>query len=376
MYYNGLRRSCQERRALMECRKCKKEIPDNSIYCNLCGTKQERSKSNRHRGNGEGTVYQRGKTWTARVIVGWWVDDNCVAHPHIRTKGGFRTKREALECIPELKRGSAPDVNITFQNLYQKWSDIHFAKIGDSTAKGYATAYNHFKPIWGIAFKNLDSEDLQKCLDEGNKGRRTKETMKALAGCLYKFADKKKITDRNESVHLDVGRDRKATRPAFSTKQVDLISKAAANGDIRAVYTLCLIYTGFRPNEMLTLTRDAYHKEADVEYFVGGGKTAAGTDRTVPISPKIKPYIYPLLLKADPFIFPCENGLLMNDAFFRDKYFYPLLADLGIQSVPTKRTPGVLVPYSCRHTFANMLKNVDGANKDKASRGQIGRAHV
>ena len=24
----------------MLCRKCKKEIPDNSIYCNFCGTKQ------------------------------------------------------------------------------------------------------------------------------------------------------------------------------------------------------------------------------------------------------------------------------------------------------------------------------------------------
>ena len=49
----------------MLCRKCKQEIPDNSVFCNHCGTRQETAKRptrGRTRGNGEGTVYQRGKT--------------------------------------------------------------------------------------------------------------------------------------------------------------------------------------------------------------------------------------------------------------------------------------------------------------------------
>lgn len=354
----------------MLCRKCKKEIPDNSVFCNHCGAKQEAAKRSkgRTRGNGEGTVYQRGKTWTARVIVGWWVDDNCVAHPHLRTKGGFKTKKEALEFIPILRQTEGDQlIGITFQKLYERWYDDHETKVGESTMKGYAAAYNHFKPIWGVKFAKLVTEDMQKCLDAGSNGRRTKETMKSLANCLYSYAIARKVVGTNFAQMLYVGRDQKGTHPAFTTKQVEQIRQAAAAGDVRAIYTYCLIYLGFRPGEMLSLTRESYHKEGDVEYIIGGGKTAAGTDRTVPISPKIKPYIYQLILKANPHIFPREDGGRMNDRVFRNSMFYPLLADLGIQPIPTDEAPAQYVPYSCRHTFANLLKNVEGAGKDKAS---------
>ena len=55
----------------------------------------------------------------------------------------------------------------------------------------------------------------------------------------------------------------------------------------------------------------------------------------------------------------------MNDKYFRDKVFYPLMDKLGFQSTDPARPK--LVPYSCRHTFANLLKNVKGADVDKAA---------
>ena len=213
----------------------------------------------------------------------------------------------------------------------------------------------------------VTTDDMQKCLDD-QKGRRTREVMKALAGLLYKYALARQIATHNYAQYLYVGNEKKGTHPAFTMEQLAKIKKAAESGDVRAIYTVCLIYTGFRPGEMLALKREDYHRTSEDEWFVGGGKTEAGTDRTVPISPKIKPYVHELVMRAKTYIFgKPRNGSKMDDKYFRDTMFYPLLADLEIQALPSEDNPAELVPYSCRHTFANLLKNVEGANKDKAS---------
>jgi integrase len=74
-----------------------------------------------------------------------------------------------------------------------------------------------------------------------------------------------------------------------------------------------------------------------------------------------------LILKADPWIFPKPEGGRMDDDCFRDRVFYPLLAALNIQPIPDKEHPATLVPYSCRHTFANLMKDVTGSDTDKSA---------
>ena len=66
------------------------------------------------------------------------------------------------------------------------------------------------------------------------------------------------------------------------------------------------------------------------------------------------------------YLFPKDDGTQMSAKYFRDNYFYPVLAAAGIQPIPTPEHPAYYVPYSCRHTFANLLKNAPGSDKDKA----------
>ena len=60
----------------INCRKCKKEILDDSKFCNYCGSKQVLEHSSKKRGNGEGTVYKdKSGKWIIEYTLGWDVID-------------------------------------------------------------------------------------------------------------------------------------------------------------------------------------------------------------------------------------------------------------------------------------------------------------
>ena len=84
----------------MTCSKCGSEMPQNAVFCPFCGRRViSLPERKTRRGNGQGCVYRRGKTWTAVVTVGY----DSEAKRITRSKSGFRTKKEALEAIPGLK---------------------------------------------------------------------------------------------------------------------------------------------------------------------------------------------------------------------------------------------------------------------------------
>lgn len=356
----------------MLCRKCNGIIPDGSSFCNLCGAKQQLAaqRKTRKRANGEGSVYKDPNTgkWIAAYVEGYVLDNKGKARPVRRVKKGFPSKAAALEFMPKLKEGVTlnPDHNITLQGLYKRFEEQHEDRVSTSTMACYKSAFKHYKDLWHIRFTDIGVDDLQNCITECSAGRRTKENMKTLGLLLYKYAGSRNITQNNYAQYLYVGSEQKGTHPSFTTEQIEKIRSAI--GKIPgADYVYCMIYTGYRPNEMLSLTRENYRIEDGIEYLVGGFKTEAGTNRSVTISPKLRPIILPLIMAANPYIFPRADGKQMDDKWFRDKYFYPLLSELGIQQIPDKDHPAYYVPYSCRHTFSNLIKAVKGNEKDKSS---------
>lgn len=356
----------------MLCRKCKVEIPDDSVFCNYCGVRQAAKKHTHRRGNGQGTVYPRGQTYTAMVVLGYRPvkqPDGTIKKRAIKsTKGGFRTKKEAIEYLPTLrkspsKREKAP----IFIDVYDQWAKAYSDKVSKSTMYCYKSAIKYFKPIYAYRFDEIGVEDLQDCVSDCPHTRRTKENMKALASLLFKFALPRHWSDMNYAAFIDASDDTAdGTYPPFTTAQLETI-RAAVGCIPHAEEIYCLIYTGMRPTELFSLTPADLYTQDGITWVEGGIKTAAGKGRAVTLSPKIAPYFVTRAKEQTDFLFPRNDGKQMTAEYFRDNYFYSALAAMGIQPLPDKDHKAIFVPYSCRHTFSNLIKDASGTDKDKAA---------
>ena len=98
------------------------------------------------RGNGQGTAYKRGRTWTAQVVIGY--RDNKTPGgqrvPIKRTKGGFHTKAEAIAACAYLAKSQGVSARMTLKDVYNAWETAYSPRVGDSTMVNYKAAYKHF----------------------------------------------------------------------------------------------------------------------------------------------------------------------------------------------------------------------------------------
>lgn len=345
----------------MKCRKCRRDIPDGCVFCPLCGVKQDTGQNPKARGNGQGSVYQLpNRTWICVRTVGYRAADGKLLRQK-RSKSGFKTKKEAIAYLPKLADTPRPRA-VTFAQLYDMWLPTHRA--GKSTLDCYRAAYKWYQPVQRIPLAEITVDDLQDCLDDCERGKRTRENMKALAGLMYKYGIPRRLTDMNLAEYLVVSGESggKSGLPLEALEKIQQrVGKSRA-----ADYVYCQCYLGFRPSEFLALDVRDYDRQERA--FRGGGKTEAGTDRIVTVSPKIQPIIDRLTAdKIGGPVFCAEDGGALRIEKYREM-FYQLLADCGIDNPEYKVgdvTRKTYTPHSCRHTFATLMKRVGGADKDK-----------
>lgn len=366
----------------MICPKCGKQVPDESLFCNYCGKKliAEKKKTTKSRGNGQGTAYRRGSTWTACITVGWILpsDPSKPRKPVRKTRGGFKSKKDALNYCGQLFLATTDRRRITLEECWTEWSEPYKKRVGESTFAGYKSAYNHFKPLHGVFMDLIPVEELQRCIDNTD-GHRTRQNMKTTAGLLWRYSVSHNILDKDITSVLYIGKGKSIQRDPLTPEEVRKIRDSI--GRVRyAEYIYILSYLGFRPGEMLELRKDQLHHYikkdknntivADIWYIIAGKKTDAGRDRIVPISSVILDYIlersyipgtdllfpqYVFDRKKEKFI----RFKQMSDEYLNKHVFKPLAESLGI--------PSNKVPYSARHSFADLLKKADGTDKSKAA---------
>lgn len=336
----------------------------------------EKKRRTKSRGNGTGSAYKRGGSWVAQVIVDWRISaEDKPLVPVKVTKGGFKTRDKALQYCPILKAeyNGPTAVDMTLQQVYEAWEPWYSPRVDPSTMAGYRAAYNYFKPLHSNKIIDISADNLQKCMDDCPKGKRTHQNMKVVAGLIWKYAKSKHIVSQVESETLYTGRGQSKKREALTDIEVERIRKAIG-AHRYAEYIYCLCYLGYRPGEMLELRKNQVIEHKGRLFLIEGKKTDAGRNRTVPVHQKIEDIVRDrLMVPGTDLIFPqyrfsrpskrAPEPLFlgfkeMSDNYFREDVFKPLLASLGVAAGK--------VPYGARHTFSNKLKNAEGDDIDKA----------
>lgn len=327
---------------------------------------RKKSKSDMKRANGTGCVRKlsgkRRKPWQVLLTDQVYYDEEKKrAVQKTKTLGTYETEEAALMAL-NVYIQNPYDMSIkvkTFDDVYKEWSERYFAELKTaSSERTIISAYKHSKPLHKMNFDSITITNMRDTINSATCGAATKGRMKSMYNLMYDFAVEAQIVNINlarqfvvKNIQDKIKRERKDKIP-FSVEQIEQFWKHADFGFTNMV--LIGIYTSFRPQELCLLRTEDVH--LDEEYIIGGMKTGAGTDRYVPIHPKI----YNLVKSA------YENATKHNSntLFFElnkkkptsltyDKYrgrFKKVIENNGLSGFS---------PHCTRHTFITLAKNAN-----------------
>ena len=301
------------------------------------------------RGNGQGTAYRRGTSWTAQVVVGWRVPDDPAQKPIPikRTKGGFPTKKEAIAYCPTLLNGGM-EVRTQAPRLREYW-DIYqkgeYLNLSDSKQCAYRIAWKKLKDIQDIKVDAFTVDMLRKVVSDNCPTYSPAKDCKNLLSNLFKLASADGFVRRDLPSYIILPALQEKERVPFSDTEQAALWKTYESGNKKAAIPLLIIYTGMMPGEAMKLRADSI----DIEHRLivnAGLKTAVRKATPIVIADSIVPLIEDLIENAQP------SGYIWK----RDeKQWYADYYD-ALEAAGCRR----LNPYSCRHTTATALAISEG----------------
>lgn len=293
----------------------------------------------RKRGNGQGTAIRRGSGWQARVVVGWKIDrTGSKLFPIIRAKGGFPTKREALEYCLELKKnGDKPKEAPTLEfywNAYQK----DLVKISKDKQDAYRIAWNKMTTIHHRKIDSLTVAELRDLVAAKAKTYYPAKDMKTVLKHLFYLGAADRWVNKELPEFIVLPQMEEAEQVPFTKEEQELLWKSYEEGNKDAAVPLIMIYTGMMTGEMKKLETQMINLE-ERKITDNGIKTKVRKKAEIFLSTSIVPVIEDLIAGKNGKLFP------FGDTKFYNMY-YGALEKAGVRK---------LTPYSCRHTTATAL---------------------
>ena len=334
----------------MTCPKCSKSFQDDAVFCPYCGKKLvvlQRKARTKSRGNGTGTAFKRGNSWTAQVVYDRiYVADDKPPKRLTRSKGGFKTRDAALQYCPILKLGpQKPKQAPTLEHYWNVYQDGAYTALSISKQRAYKAAWNKLKDIHGTHIDQLTVSDLQKAVSDVCSTYYTIKDAKIVLVTLYRIAAAEGYVNKDIPSFIQLPKLEETEREIFTDLEQANLWKLYESGDIRAAAPLLMIYTGMMPGEAMQLTVSNFDLEGRRITGVGM-KTKVRKETPIVLADSILPVAESLIANAK------EDGTLWPT---RRKTWYKNYYDA---LAAAKCRP--LSPYSCRHTTATALAITEG----------------
>lgn len=257
-----------------------------------------------------------------------------------RVIGYAATREEAMMLLAEYNRYpiNVDEKNINVGQLYKILLGLPEERLTESMRKVFRTAWHYIEPLEYVPFTQLKLSNMQKTIDDTLPSLRGK--VKQLWLRLEQIAYEREIVKLKKAPDLVGEYVKQKERIPFTDTEVRLVISQA--GEPIADLAIVLFFTGFRVNELLSLTDETI--DFDKMVMVGGSKTEAGKNRVVPIHPDIVPILHRLLEQF--------HGRLWNKSYQTYyRAFEQLMLDLHMTHVI----------HETRHTVRSRLDTL-GAN--------------
>ncbi len=325
---------------MLVCKKCSAELPDTALFCAQCGFKLADNKvptrKKKTRGNGQGSVYKDGATWRAQVTIG--IDEN--GKQIYRKKRGFKTKKEAIEYLNELRFKPQKDSRI--KSLYEAITP-QIEKLSKNKQSHYKTAYNRMTVLHNQKIEILSIQDLQTIVDEKCPTKYPAKDMRDLFSLIYQRAMAEQMVSVNLAKFIVLPDSEETETIPLNETEIEALWQDFADGHIQTGCFILMCYTGTMPGELFKITPSNIDLKNAI--ITGAGiKTEKRKQAPIIIPNIIVPVVQELIKDK-----PQDERLWKGD----EKSFYDYFAEMKKRC----RLREEIRPYSCRHTLATTLSN-------------------
>jgi integrase len=255
--------------------------------------------------------------------------------------GYYRTRKEAEIALAGFNTDPyliASD--ITFGRLFEQWI-AKKERLGKSAATitSYKAAFKRCARIADKPIRKIKLSDLLEVYTaNSDAGKSTVTNIKIVVDGVFELAERFEYINKNyarlvNSDDMIYSVPTEDKHRVFTPEEISAVLTAP-----RDIYTDCtkiLLFTGFRVEELLSMTDTNIHFNEG--YFQGGLKTAAGKGRIVPIHHDITGLIAEYLLKKQTEkVFPITAAKLRSEMFSRWNH----------------------IPHDTRHTFISRMQTL------------------